>query len=225
MVGARVSIVQTETEYETRVISFRKATKREENIYWTVPLTRIAVGDGVVVRPGAHVPVDGILHEGHTQVDESMLTGEPLPVSRHPDDRLVGGSINGSERIVLEVGAVGTETVLARIVRTVEDAQAAKAPIQRIVDRVSSVFVPVVLVIATATLVGWLMAGRDIEPAIVAAVAVLVIACPCALGLPTPAAIMAGTGIAARHGVLVKDAQALEIAHRVTVVAFDKTGR
>ncbi|RPH45485.1 MAG: copper-translocating P-type ATPase [Burkholderiales bacterium] len=200
------------------------ARRLEDGRETLVPLARIGVGDRVVVLPGERLPVDGTLREGSTQVDESMLTGEPLPVSRHPGDRLVGGSINGSGRIVLEVGAVGTETVLARIVRMVEDAQAAKAPIQRIVDRVSTVFVPVVLVLAAATLVGWLLAGRGMEPAIVAAVAVLVIACPCALGLATPAAIMAGTGVAARHGVLIKDAQALELAHRVKIVAFDKTG-
>jgi Cu+-exporting ATPase len=190
----------------------------------TVPLGRVAVGDRLVVRPGERIPVDGTLRDGDTQVDESMLTGEPLPVARHPGDRIVGGSINGSGRIVFEVGAVGTETVLARIVRMVEDAQAAKAPIQRIVDRVSAVFVPAVLAIAAATLAGWLLAGQGGEAAIVAATAVLVIACPCALGLATPAAIMAGTGMAARHGVLIKDAQALELAHRVKVVAFDKTG-
>jgi len=200
------------------------ARRLEDGQERIVPLARIAVGDRVVVLPGERLPVDGTLREGDTQVDESMLTGEPLPVSRHPGDRLVGGSINGSGRIVLEVGAIGTETVLARIVRMVEDAQAAKAPIQRIVDRVSTVFVPVVLVIAAATLAGWLLAGQALEPAIVAAVAVLVIACPCALGLATPAAIMAGTGVAARHGVLIKDAQALELAHRVRIVAFDKTG-
>ena len=200
------------------------ARRLEDGQERVVPLARIAVGDRVVVLPGERLPLDGTLREGDTQVDESMLTGEPLPVSRHPGDRLVGGSINGSGRIVLEVGAIGTETVLARIVRMVEDAQAAKAPIQRIVDRVSTVFVPVVLVIAAATLAGWLLAGQDLEPAIVAAVAVLVFACPCALGLATPAAIMAGTGVAARHGVLIKDAQALELAHRVRIVAFDKTG-
>jgi Cu+-exporting ATPase len=198
----------------------RLAGDREE----TVPLARIAVGDRLVVRPGERIPLDGTVRDGDTQVDESMLTGEPLPVARHPGDRIVGGSINGAGRIVLEVGAVGTETVLARIVRMVEDAQAAKAPIQRIVDRVAAVFVPAVLAIAAATLVGWLVAGHGVEPAIVAATAVLVIACPCALGLATPAAIMAGTGVAARHGVLIKDAQALELAHRVKVVAFDKTG-
>ena len=190
----------------------------------TVPLGRVAVGDRLVVRPGERIPVDGTVAEGDTQVDESMLTGEPLPVARRAGERVVGGSINGSGRIVVQVGAVGTETVLARIVRMVEDAQAAKAPIQRIVDRVAAVFVPAVLAIAAATLAGWLLAGQGAEAAIVAATAVLVIACPCALGLATPAAIMAGTGVAARHGVLIKDAQALELAHRVKVVAFDKTG-
>jgi Cu+-exporting ATPase len=189
-----------------------------------VPLARVLVGDHLVVLPGERLPVDGLLRDGETHVDESMLTGEPLPMARRPGDRLVSGSINIEGRILLEVGAVGTETVLARIVRMVEDAQAAKAPIQRIVDRVSAIFVPVVLLIAALTFGGWMLAGEGVEPAIIAAVAVLVIACPCALGLATPAAIMAGTGVAARHGVLIKDAEALEIAHRVGVVAFDKTG-
>src|SRR5690606_17761851 len=133
-------------------------------------------GDRLVVRPGERIPVDGELAEGHTQVDESMLTGEPLPVSRSVGDRLTGGSINGDGRIVMLATAVGTETVLARIIRMVEDAQAAKAPIQRIVDRVSAVFVPVVIVIAALTLAGWLLAGKGIEPALIAAVSVLVIA-------------------------------------------------
>jgi Cu+-exporting ATPase len=162
--------------------------------------------------------------EGQTQVDESMLTGEPLPVAKEPGGLLTGGSINGEGRIVLEVHAVGAETVLSRIIRLVEDAQAAKAPIQRLVDQVSSVFVPVVLLIALLTLLGWLWAGVGAETALIRAVAVLVIACPCALGLATPAAIMAGTGVAAKHGILIKDAQALELAHKVDTVAFDKTG-
>jgi Cu+-exporting ATPase len=190
----------------------------------TVPIARILVGDRVVVLPGERLPVDGLLLEGNTQVDESMLTGEPLPIDKQPGDRLTGGSINGDGQILLQVGAVGTETVLARIIRMVEDAQAAKAPIQRIVDRVSSVFVPAVLVIAALTFAGWLATGHGIEPATISAVAVLVIACPCALGLATPAAIMAGTGVAASKGILIRDAQALELAQRITVVAFDKTG-
>lgn len=189
-----------------------------------VPVAEVLVGDRIVVRPGERFPVDGTLLEGHTQVDESMLTGEPLPVPKDAGERLTGGSINGEGRIVMQVAAVGSETVLARIIRLVEDAQAAKAPIQRLVDQVSAVFVPVVLLMALATLAGWLLAGHPLEHAVIHAVAVLVIACPCALGLATPAAIMAGTGVAAKHGILIKDAQALEIAHRVDTVAFDKTG-
>ena len=189
-----------------------------------VPVAEVLVGDRLVVRPGERIPVDGTVHEGHTQVDESMLTGEPLPVARDVGAPLTGGSINGDGRIVMAVTAVGAETVLAHIIRLVEDAQAAKAPLQRLVDKVSAVFVPVVLAIALATLLGWLWAGAGMEAALIHAVAVLVIACPCALGLATPAAIMAGTGVAAKHGILIKDAQALERAHQVDTVAFDKTG-
>ncbi|SFE43193.1 Cu+-exporting ATPase [Paracidovorax wautersii] len=189
-----------------------------------VPVAEVMAGDRIVVRPGERVPVDGTVEEGATQVDESMLTGEPLPVARTAGDALTGGSINGDGRVVLQVTAVGADTVLARITRLVEDAQAAKAPIQRLVDKVAAVFVPVVLAIALATLLGWLLAGAGAETALVHAVAVLVIACPCALGLATPAAIMAGTGTAARAGILIKDAEALERAHRVDTVAFDKTG-
>ncbi len=189
-----------------------------------VPVAEVLVGDQLVVRPGERFPVDGTVHEGHTQVDESMLTGEPLPVARDVGDSLTGGSINGDGRIVMAVTAVGSETVLAHIIRLVEDAQAAKAPIQRLVDQVSAVFVPVVLVVALATLLGWMWVGVGMETALIHAVAVMVIACPCALGLATPAAIMAGTGVAAKNGILIKDVQALELAHKVDVVAFDKTG-
>ena len=189
-----------------------------------VPVSEVLAGDRLVVRPGERFPVDGVLQEGDTQVDESMLTGEPLPVDKALGDLLTGGSINGEGRVVLEVRAVGSETVLARIIRLVEDAQAAKAPIQRLVDQVANVFVPVVLLIALLTLLGWLWAGVGGETALIRAVAVLVIACPCALGLATPAAIMAGTGVAAKNGILIKDAQALELAHKVDTVAFDKTG-
>jgi len=189
-----------------------------------VPLAEVLNGDRLVVRPGERVPADGIVEQGDTDVDESMLTGEPLPVAKGVGARLTGGSINGAGRVVMRATAVGQESVLAQIIRLVEDAQAAKAPIQRLVDRVSAVFVPVVLVIALVTLGAWLLAGQGIEVALIRAVAVLVIACPCALGLATPAAIMAGTGMAARQGILIKDAQALEVAHRTDLVAFDKTG-
>ena len=162
-----------------------------------LPVGEVLLGDRLVVRPGERIPMDGLLQDGQTQVDESMLTGEPLPVAKQPGDKLTGGSINGDGRVVLQVSAVGSESVLAHIIRLVEDAQAAKAPIQRLVDQVSAVFVPVVLVIALATLLGWWWVGAGMEMALIHAVAVLVIACPCALGLATPAAIMAGTGVAA----------------------------
>ncbi len=189
-----------------------------------VPVDELRAGDRLAVRPGERIPADGEVVEGHTQVDESMLTGEPLPVAKAVGARVTGGSVNGEGRVVVEVSAVGAESVLARIIRLVEDAQTAKAPIQRLVDQVSAVFVPVVLAIALLTLLGWLGAGAGAEAALIHAVAVLVIACPCALGLATPAAIMAGTGVAARHGILIKDAEVLENAHRVRTVAFDKTG-
>ena len=197
-----------------------------------VPVGDLLVGDRLVIKPGERIPVDGVLLEGRTQVDESMLTGEPLPVDKYPSAdlgtaaqaALTGGSINGDGRVVMLVRAIGSETVLARIIRLVEDAQAAKAPIQRLVDQVSAVFVPAVLVISLVTLLGWWLSGHSFEQALLNTVAVLVIACPCALGLATPVAIMAGTGVAAQHGILIKNAQALELAHRVDIVAFDKTG-
>jgi Cu+-exporting ATPase len=189
-----------------------------------VPLAQVRVGTVVLVRPGERVPVDGAVLEGRTHIDESLITGESLPVPKQVADPVTAGSINGEGAIAVTTTAIGAETTLARIIRLVESAQAEKAPIQRLVDRVSEIFVPAILAIAALTLVGWLIAGAGGETAILNAVAVLVIACPCALGLATPAAIMAGTGVAARRGVLIKDAEALETAHRVTIVAFDKTG-
>lgn len=202
-------------ERATRVVD-----GREED----VAIAALRLGDRVLVKPGERFPVDGEVLEGESQADEALISGESLPVDKRPGDRITGGAINGEGRLLVRTTALGGETVLARIIRLVEDAQAAKAPIQKLVDKVSQVFVPAVLVIAVATLLGWLLAGAALETALINAVAVLVIACPCALGLATPAAIMAGTGVAARHGILIKDAEALEIAHAVTAVAFDKTG-
>jgi Cu+-exporting ATPase len=189
-----------------------------------IPIEELLVSDRLVVLPGERFAADGVVLEGQTQVDEAMLTGEPLPVHKLVDSRVTGGSINGEGRVVVRVSATGTATVLANIIRLVEDAQAAKAPIQRMVDQVSAVFVPVVLVLALATFLVWWFTGHSAEVSLIHCVAVLVIACPCALGLATPAAIMAGTGVAAKHGILIKDAQALEVAHMVDTVAFDKTG-
>ncbi len=196
----------------------RNGTELEVNI------DQIKVKDIVVVKPGERVAVDGILKEGISQVDESLLTGESLPITKNPGDVITGGSINGDGLIAIETTAIGHESILARMIRMVEDAQSAKAPIQRIVDRVSEVFVPVVLVISFATLLFWGLTNGDWEIAIINAVAVLVIACPCALGLATPTSIMVGTGQAAKAGILIKDASALETAHKIKKVAFDKTG-
>ena len=189
-----------------------------------VPVAEVLVGDTLVVKPGERFAVDGVVTDGATDVDESMLTGESLPVAKERGSRVTGGSINGEGRVLVRVTQVGAQTMLSNIIRLVEDAQAAKAPIQRLVDQVSAVFVPVVLLLAVATLLAWWLTGHSFELALIRAVAVLVIACPCALGLATPVAIMAGTGVAAKYGILIKDAQALELAHKVTVVAFDKTG-
>jgi Cu+-exporting ATPase len=189
-----------------------------------LPIAHVRVGDVVVVRPGERIPVDGVVLEGASEVDESLITGESLPVPKHEGNRVTGGAVNAQGLLVVQTTAIGAEATLARIVRLVESAQAKKAPIQRLVDQVSEVFVPVVIVIAFVALLGWGLVTGDWEAAILNAVAVLVIACPCALGLATPTAIMAGTGVAARHGILIKDAEALEIAHGITAVAFDKTG-
>ena len=189
-----------------------------------VPLAVVKVGDLVAVLPGERVPVDAEVTEGTSHVDESLVTGESLPVAKAPGSRITGGSVNAEGRLVARTVAVGAESTLSRIIRAVESAQAAKAPIQRLVDRVSEVFVPAVVAVAFVTLLGWGLLAGNWEAAILNAVAVLVIACPCALGLATPTAVMAGTGVAARHGILIKDAEALEVAHRARVVAFDKTG-
>ena len=201
-----------------------RATRVVEGREEDVAIAALRLGDLVLVRPGERFPVDGDVVEGESQADEALISGESLPVNKAPGDRITGGAINGEGRLLVRTTALGGETVLARIIRLVEDAQAAKAPIQKLVDKVSQVFVPAVLVIAVFTLIGWLLTGAPAEVALINAVAVLVIACPCALGLATPAAIMAGTGVAARHGILIKDAEALEVAHAVNAVAFDKTG-
>ncbi|WP_286839383.1 MULTISPECIES: heavy metal translocating P-type ATPase [unclassified Acidiphilium] len=200
------------------------ARVRRGDIDIELPLGQIAVGDVVVVRAGERIPVDGRIIEGAGSVDESMLTGESLPVDKMPGAPATGGTINLDGLLIIETTAIGAETALAKIVRLVEGAQASKAPIQHLVDRVSAVFVPVVLLIAAATFIGWFAATGDMVQSVLTAVAVLVIACPCSLGLATPTAIMAGTGVAARYGILIKDAEALESAHAITVVAFDKTG-
>lgn len=189
-----------------------------------VPLEAVVIGDIVVVRPGECVPVDGTVVEGDSEVDESLITGESRPVAKSAEARLVGGSLNGSGLLRLRATAVGAGSTVARIVELVERAQASKAPVEKLVDRVSGLFVPIVLGLAALTFLGWWLIDGDASAGLAAAVAVLVIACPCALGLATPTAIIVGTGVAARHGILIRDADALEQAGRVNAVVFDKTG-
>lgn len=221
---ARAKYQTTEAIRALQALRPATARVRRGGIETETPIASVGAGDLVVVRPGERIAVDGLIVEGRTHADESLITGESLPVAKSEGDRVTGGAVNGEGLIAVETTAVGAESALARIIRLVEDAQARKAPIQRVVDRVSAIFVPVVLVISMLTLLAWGMATGEWNQAILNAVAVLVIACPCALGLATPTAIMAGTGVAARAGILIKDAQVLETARKVSIAAFDKTG-
>jgi len=189
-----------------------------------IPLTRVKVEDIVVVRPGEKIPVDGTILEGESAVDESMLSGEPLPVDKKQGDTVVGGTINGQGLLKFKATRVGKETALAQIIKLVQEAQGSKAPIQALADRVAAVFVPGVILIALVTFGVWWFATGEFVPALIRLVAVLVIACPCALGLATPTAIMAGTGKGAEKGILFKDAAALENATRLNTIVLDKTG-
>ena len=189
-----------------------------------IPLSQVKVDDVVIVRPGESIPVDGVVLEGESTVDESMLTGEPIPVDKHPGAKLAGGTINGEGRLKFEANRVGKDTILAQIIRLVQEAQGSKAPIQALADRVAAVFVPGVIGIAFLTFILWWVIGGDFVPAMIRLVAVLVIACPCALGLATPTAIMAGTGKGAERGMLFKNSEALEMATKLNTIVLDKTG-
>ena len=190
-----------------------------------IPIEQVRVGDLVLVRPGEKIPVDGVVVEGRSAVDESMLTGESMPVDKKPGDEVIGATINKQGLLKIEARKVGAESVLAQIIRLVQEAQGSKAPIQRLADQVSAIFVPIVIGIALVTLmVWWFGVGVGFTPAMIRMVAVLVIACPCALGLATPTAIMVGTGKGAEHGILFKNSEALERAHALKVVVLDKTG-
>lgn len=191
-----------------------------------MPVDQVQVGDLLRIRPGETIPVDGRVVEGHSSIDESMLTGESMPVVKQPGDTVVGATLNKLGGLVMRAEKVGQDTALAQIVRLVEQAQGSKAPVQRLADQISSVFVPIVVVIALATFVGWYAFGLpgNLAVALMASVSVLVIACPCALGLATPTAIMVGTGLGAQHGILIKGGEVLEGARALTTVVFDKTG-
>jgi Cu+-exporting ATPase len=189
-----------------------------------VPVEELRVGDRFLVRPGEKIATDGIVEEGASAVDQSMLTGESVPVEVEPGSEVAGATINTDGRLVVRATKVGAETVLAQIARLVAEAQAGKAPIQRLVDRISAVFVPIVIAIALATLTGWLLATGDLSTAFTAAVAVLIIACPCALGLATPTGLLVGTGRGAQLGILIKGPEILEQTRRITTIVLDKTG-
>jgi Cu+-exporting ATPase len=189
-----------------------------------VPAEQLRVGDRFVVRPGERIATDGIVEVGASAVDQSMLTGEAVPVDVTPSSEVAGATINTYGRLIVRATKVGAETALAQIARLVAEAQAGKAPIQRLVDRISAVFVPIVLAIALATLTGWLLVTGDLSAAFTAAVAVLIIACPCALGLATPTALMVGTGRGAQLGILIKGPEILEQTRRITTIVLDKTG-
>jgi Cu+-exporting ATPase len=189
-----------------------------------VPAENLAPGDMVIVRPGQRIPADGIVREGASTVDESMLTGESIPVERHAGDRVIGATVNQNGTVTVEVTAVGGASTLSRMARMVEEAQGSKAPIQRLVDQVAAIFVPVVIALALLTFASWGVISGDWQEGMVAAVAVLVIACPCALGLATPTAIVVGTGLGAERGILIKNASVLEQTRKLDVVVLDKTG-
>ena len=221
---ARARRQTTEAIRALQALRPQTAQVKRDGVELTLPMAQVVAGDQVVVRPGERLPVDGVVADGNSDVDESLITGESLPVSRGVGDAVTGGAINGAGLLLIRTTTVGAESVLSRIVRLVETAQGRKAPIQRLVDQVSAVFVPAVGAVALVTLLAWGFGVGDWDRAVLHAVAVLVIACPCALGLATPAAIMAGTGVAAQRGILIKDAQALELAHGIKTVAWDKTG-
>lgn len=189
-----------------------------------IPIEEVEAGDILLVKPGEKIPVDGVVTDGYTSIDESMLTGESIPVEKKQGDSVVGGSINKNGSIKFKATKVGKDTALAQIIKLVEDAQGTKAPIAKMADIISGYFVPVVIVIAIAAAMAWYLSGHSTEFALTIFIAVLVIACPCALGLATPTAIMVGTGKGAEHGVLIKGGEALETAHKVGTVVFDKTG-
>ncbi len=190
-----------------------------------IPIDEVEVGDIIIVKPGSKIPVDGIVVEGHTSVDEAMLTGESLPVEKIVGDKVTGASINKNGLIKFRAERVGSDTALAQIIKLVEDAQGTKAPIAALADTVSGYFVPAVISIALISALLWYFIGhKDLEFVLTIFISVLVIACPCALGLATPTAIMVGTGKGAENGILIKGGEALELAHKIDTIIFDKTG-
>lgn len=202
----------------------KTATVERNGQQMEIPVEQVLVGDTVVVKPGQRIPVDGQITQGSTSVDQSAITGESIPVEKEPGDTVIAATINKGGFIRFTASKVGNDTTFAQIIRLVEDASATKAPIAKMADRIAGVFVPIVICIALLTAVVWLLLGQTFEFALSCAISVLVISCPCALGLATPVAIMVGTGKGAEHGILIKSGQALETAHNIQTVVLDKTG-
>ena len=196
----------------------------KDGVEMDIPIEKVEIGDIIVVRPGERVPVDGIIVEGNSAVDESMITGESIPIDKAIDDEVIGATINKFGTFKFRATKIGKDTVLSQIIKLVEDAQGSKAPVQRLADKISGIFVPIVVVIAFATFLGFYLIGGNFNIGLINAVAVLVIACPCALGLATPTAIMVGTGKGAENGILIKSGEHLERAHKMDTIVFDKTG-
>ncbi|NLT21506.1 MAG: heavy metal translocating P-type ATPase, partial [Syntrophorhabdus sp.] len=207
-------------------LSPRECVLLKDGVEMRVPTDTLEVGDTVLIRPGEKVPIDGVVLTGNTYVDESMITGESMPVHKEPDDEVIGGTINGKGSITIRTARIGSDTVLARVIRLVEEAQFTKAPVQRLADRVAGVFVPSVIAVGISAFLVWFFFGPEprITNSILSFVSVLIIACPCALGLATPTAIMVATGVGARRGILIKSAEALELTNKARNVLFDKTG-
>ena len=205
-------------------LGVRSVTLWRDGTETVIPIGALGVGETFVVRPGETVATDGVVVDGTSAIDASMITGESVPVDRHPGDVVTGGTLNTNGRLLVRATRIGRDTVLAQMARLVERAQDGKAPVQRLADKVSSVFVPVVIALSVATLTGWLIISGDVQRSFEAAVAVLVIACPCALGLATPVALLVGTGRAAREGIIIKGAHVLEATRAVDTIVFDKTG-
>lgn len=189
-----------------------------------ISIKDVFVSDIIVVKPGGKIPVDGIIAEGHSSVDESMVTGESLPVEKNVGDKVIGATINKTGSFKFKAEKVGSDTFLAQVIRLVEEAQGSKAPIQELADKISSIFVPAVLIIAVISFIVWIISGQSFIFALTIFISVLIIACPCALGLATPTAVMVGTGIGAERGILIKSAEALQVASQVKTIVFDKTG-
>lgn len=205
-------------------LSAKEATIKRGDQEIKIPIEQVNIGDLIVVKPGEKIPVDGIIVSGTSTIDESMITGESIPVEKNPGDTVIGATVNTFGSITFEATKIGKDTMLSQIIKLVEQAQGTKAPIQKLADRVAAIFVPTVVGIALVTFVGWVIYSGNIQQSIINAVSVLVIACPCALGLATPTAIMVGTGKGAQNGILIKGGEYLEIVHKISAIIMDKTG-